>query len=339
MAAAGNPTRRLAHVDAGAVIVENDGDIATVTLCRPERMNALDGQSVILLRNRLAALAARRSLRALVLTGAGTAFCAGGDVGGLAQAGAHGPLDPRQLRGRMQISELLHTMPAVTIAAVNGACAGAGLGFAAACDLRYAAASAVFATAFLRVGMSGDHGTIWSVTRAVGPARARELFLLGDRIGADEAAACGLVHRVLPDAELRGYVAGVAQRLAAVSPSALRAMKSNLNDAIVLPFDRYLDAETQRFAEVCGSSDAQEAARAYFENATPYSTTSERPPAPTRLSFDLIPSATRAHGSPALPAAGTRGSQSQHAVRHPSPGSPSPHRSRCRHRRTRHRGS
>lgn len=251
------------------VTVEDDGRVATVTLCRPERLNALDGPAVNLLRERLALLAARRSLRVLVLTGAGSAFCAGGDVSALTDAGLQEPLDPVHLRELMQISELLHTMPLVTIAAVNGACAGAGLGFAAACDLRYAATSAVFATAFLKVGVPGDHGTIWSVTRAVGPGRARELFLLGERFGAEAAAACGLVHGVLPDAELRVHAADVAQRLATRSPDALRAMKANLNDAIVLPFDRYLDAEARRFAQVCGSPDAQEAARAYLEKRDP----------------------------------------------------------------------
>ena len=98
---------------------------------------------------------------------------------------------PLDLRSIMEIAELLHTMPAVTVAAVNGPCAGAGLSFACACDLRYAARSAVFVTAFVRVGSSGDHGSAWVLTRAVGPAKASELLLLGDRVDAEEACASG----------------------------------------------------------------------------------------------------------------------------------------------------
>jgi 2-(1,2-epoxy-1,2-dihydrophenyl)acetyl-CoA isomerase len=256
-------------MEGDAVVVEEDGVVVTVTLHRPERKNALDRPAVAMLHDGLAALASRPSVRVVILTGSGSAFCAGGDVGGLATAGPSGSLDADELRRLMDVSALLHTMPAITIAAVNGACAGAGLGFAAACDLRYAARSATFVPAFLRVGVPGDHGAIWSVTRAVGPARARSLFLLGYPIGAEEALAAGLVHEVVPDDALGRRVAVVAERLAATAPSALRAMKANLNDALVLPFDRYLDVEATRFAEVCGSPDAVEAARAFLEKRPP----------------------------------------------------------------------
>jgi 2-(1,2-epoxy-1,2-dihydrophenyl)acetyl-CoA isomerase len=169
----------------------------------------------------------------------------------------------------MEIDELLHGRGKPVIAAVNGGCAGAGLSLAAACDLRYAASSAVFATAFLRVGVSGDHGGIWSVMRAVGPARARELFLLGERIPASEAERLGLVHEVVPDDQLEGHVAGIAGRLVAAPPAAVAAMKANLNDAEVLGFGDYLDRETERFLSVLGSPEAVEAARAFVRKPTP----------------------------------------------------------------------
>src|SRR4029077_15817660 len=130
---------------------------------------------------------------------------------GEARSGDAAPLD---LRSLMEVSELLHTMPAFTVAAVNGPAAGAGLSFACACDLRYAARSAVFVTAFLRVGSSGDHGSAWVLTRSVGPAQARELLLLGERVAADEALRIGLVSEVLDDDALTGHVDVIAARLA-----------------------------------------------------------------------------------------------------------------------------
>jgi 2-(1,2-epoxy-1,2-dihydrophenyl)acetyl-CoA isomerase len=165
----------------------------------------------------------------------------------------------------MEVSELLHTMPAITVAAVNGPCAGAGLSFACACDLRYAAQSAVFVSAFLRVGSSGDHGSAWVLTRAVGPAKARELLLLGDRIDAVEADRIGLVSEVVDDDALANHVDRIAARLAAMPPHAARLMKQNLDDAITLPLVDYLDAETARFAECSGSAEAVAAAQAFLD--------------------------------------------------------------------------
>jgi len=143
------------------------------------------------------------------------------------------------------------------------------MALACACDLRYAARSAVFATAFLRVGVSGDYGAVWTVTRAVGPAKARELFLLGDRVAADEAARIGLVHGVVADHDLDDHVSGVATRLAASAPIAVAGLKANLNDALILGFSAYLDREAERFGRCLHTEDAREAARAFLEKRTP----------------------------------------------------------------------
>jgi 2-(1,2-epoxy-1,2-dihydrophenyl)acetyl-CoA isomerase len=209
-------------------------------------------------------LAGDGAVRTVVLTGAGRGFCAGGDVTSMTGGGSGEPVD---LRSIMQISELLHTMPAITVAAVNGPCAGAGLSFACACDLRYAARSAIFVSAFLRVGSSGDHGSAWVLTRAVGPAKARELLLLGERVDADEALRIGLVSAVLDDDVLAARVDGIAARLAAMPPTAARLMKQNLDDAISLPLGPYLDAETERFAECSGSEESVAAAKAFLEKS------------------------------------------------------------------------
>jgi 2-(1,2-epoxy-1,2-dihydrophenyl)acetyl-CoA isomerase len=244
------------------------GAVATVVLDRPDRLNALTGAMVVALRDALASLAADPSVRVVVLTGAGRGFCAGGDVEGLAGEGDAAPLAV-PLRTVMEVSELLHTMPQPTIAAINGPCAGAGLSFACACDLRYAAGSAVFATAFLRVGSSGDHGSAWLLTRVVGPATARELLFLGPRLDAGEAARIGLVHAVLDDGDLLPHVTATAESLAGAMPIALRNLKANLVDAIDLPLGEYLDREVERFEATMASEDAREAARAFVEKRPP----------------------------------------------------------------------
>lgn len=249
-----------------SIDVEHDGAVVTLTLDRPERLNALDLEHVLALRDELRTLASDPDVRAVVLTGAGRGFCAGGDVTSMAGEGAESSesAEPVDLRSIMEVSELLHAMPAFTVAAVNGPCAGAGLSFACACDLRYAARSAVFVSAFLRVGSSGDHGSAWVLTRAVGPAKARELLFLGDRVDADEAARIGLVSAVLDDDALRDHVDAVAARLAETPPNAARLMKQNLDDALTLPLTTYLDAETARFAECSGSPEAVAAAKAFL---------------------------------------------------------------------------
>jgi 2-(1,2-epoxy-1,2-dihydrophenyl)acetyl-CoA isomerase len=252
-----------------SIDLARDGAVATVTLHRPDKLNALDLEHVLALRDALRTLATDGDVRAVVLTGAGRGFCAGGDVTSMTgeSAGSAEPVssaEPVDLRAIMEVAELLHGMPAFTVAAVNGPCAGAGLSFAAACDLRYAARSAVFVSAFLRVGSSGDHGSAWVLTRAVGPARARELLFLGERVDAEEAHRIGLVSAVLADDELRAHVDAVAARLAAMPPNASRAMKQNLDDALTLPLGAYLDAETARFAECSGSPEAVAAAKAFL---------------------------------------------------------------------------
>jgi 2-(1,2-epoxy-1,2-dihydrophenyl)acetyl-CoA isomerase len=250
-----------------SIDVAHDGDragaVVTITLNRADHLNALDLEHVVALRDELRALAADDGVRAVVLTGAGRGFCAGGDVTSMTGEGG-GASEPVDLRAIMEVSELLHGMPAFTVAAVNGPCAGAGLSFACACDLRYAARAAMFVSAFLRVGSSGDHGSAWVLTRAVGPAKARELLFLGERIDADEAHRIGLVSAVLEDGALRDHVDAVAERLASMPPNAARRMKENLDDALTLPLGAYLDAETARFAECSGSPEAVAAAKAFL---------------------------------------------------------------------------
>ena len=172
---------------------EVSGPVATITLNRPDRLNAMTEELIAGVLVLLEQVSADEAIRVLVLTGAGRGFCAGGDLGAMGEFAE--PRTPgasiAQLRRLHRTTELLHEMPKPTIAAVNGPCAGAGLSWACACDLRIAAESAVFRTAFLSAGLTGDFGGTWLLTRLVGAGRARDLYFRNEKLSAAAAAAWG----------------------------------------------------------------------------------------------------------------------------------------------------
>ncbi len=229
------------------VLLEQSDGIACVTLNRPDKLNALSTGLLGALLESLEQVAGDPAVRVVILSGAGRGFSAGGDRDetgdpwgvGLAE-------DTALLRRLMESSLLLHEMPAVTIAAVNGPCAGGALALACACDLRYASVSARFVTAFARVGLSGDFGGTATLSWVLGPAKARELYLLSEVIDAAEAKRIGLVSAAVPEDELLPHVRQVAERVAGAAPGALVAMKQNLNDALRLPLAEVLDREAER---------------------------------------------------------------------------------------------
>jgi 2-(1,2-epoxy-1,2-dihydrophenyl)acetyl-CoA isomerase len=199
--------------------------VATLTFNRPDRMNALSTPIMEGLLLGLPRLADDPAVRVVVLTGAGRAFCAGGDVKSMAEGGERrSPAEATaHLRSRMEVSRILHELPKPTIAMINGPAAGAGLAFALACDLRIAGASARLVTAFVRVGFSGDFGGSYFLTRLVGTAKARELYFTGRPVDAEEALSLGLVNRVVPDDQLATVTLELAQSLAHGPAVALRA--------------------------------------------------------------------------------------------------------------------
>ena len=227
---------------------EVSGPVATVTLNRPDRLNAMTEELIGGVLACLEQASADDAIRAVVLTGAGRGFCAGGDLGAMGEfAGPRTEEASRaELRRLHRTTELLHEMPKVTIAAVNGPCAGAGLSWACACDLRIAAESAVFRTAFLSAGLTGDFGGTWSLTRLVGAGRARHLFFVNEKLSAASAAAIGLVGEVVPDGALMGRVADIASGLAQGPPHVVAGIKQNLNDAEELDLHAVLNAEAER---------------------------------------------------------------------------------------------
>lgn len=249
---------------------EKTGPVATLTMNRPERMNGMTGLMVHEAREALTHAADDTEIRVLVLTGAGKAFCPGADLNVVVSSSGHqdaadGGSGPRDYH----VSTLLHEMPAVTIAAINGACAGAALGWACGCDFRFAAQSARFNVAFLDVGVAGDMGGPWTLPRIVGAARARELYFMPGKFDAAEALRIGLVTRVFPDESFRTEIGAIVERLTAAAPMALRTMKSNFVEAERMDLRSYIDLETARHTPMFATHDTREAFAAKVEKRKP----------------------------------------------------------------------
>jgi 2-(1,2-epoxy-1,2-dihydrophenyl)acetyl-CoA isomerase len=247
--------------------------VAILTMNRPERLNAMSPPMLDALSAALPRLADASDVGVVVLTGAGRAFCAGGDVKAMAEAaeGADGALEERaqRLRARMEVSRWLHEMPKPTIAMVRGAAAGAGLSLAMACDLRIVSDTAKFTTAFARVGYSGDFGGSFFLTRLVGTARARELYFTAEVLDPARALAIGLVNRVVPDANLEAEALGLARRLAGGPRVAYRYIKRNMNAAESGSLAELLDLEAWHHARTGMTADHREATRAFVEKREP----------------------------------------------------------------------
>ncbi len=240
--------------------------VATLTINRPENFNGMTVRMVNETYACLSAAAEDPGVRILVMTGAGRAFCPGADLKGTAAGANDGAINDK---AAYHVARVLHEMPALTIAAVNGACAGAGFGWACGADVRVAARSANFATAFLKVAVAGDMGIPWSLPRLIGAARARELSFLCERFSADEAREAGFVARLWDDEVFREEVARMVGFLAAQSPAALRTMKAHYLAAERVPFKEYLELETERHFQLTSSPDFREAALAFVEKRDP----------------------------------------------------------------------
>lgn len=260
------------------LLESNDRGIATLTMNRPAARNAMSGEMMEGLREALPRLAADPKVRAVVLTGAGGAFCAGGDVkgfaaGAAASAGGGGEFNMEQrvhgLRTGMEVSRWLHEMPKPTLAVIPGPAAGAGLSLALACDLRVAVDTAKFTTAFAKIGLAGDYGGSYFLPYLVGAAKARELYFTADVISAQQALDMGLVNHVFPAAGFEAAAAAYARRLADLPTVALGYMKKNLNAAQHASLSDVLDLEAMHMIRTFMTEDHKGAARAFVEKRPP----------------------------------------------------------------------
>jgi len=242
--------------------VDRDGAVATVTLDRPDALNAQTGASRRALVKDLRALSADAAVRCVVLTGAGRAFCAGQD---LREEGALENVDDMIRETYIPIVEALVGMPKPVIAAINGAAAGAGLSIALACDQRYMAEDAVLMMAFSNIALVPDCGGSWFLTRIVGYARAFEIAASGRRVGAEEALALDLVQRVLPRDELSAATQTAAHELAARPTQTLGWTKRLMREAEGSSLADVMELEAQLQPAAVGSHDHAEGVAAFLE--------------------------------------------------------------------------
>jgi len=256
---------------------EIDDGVAVITMNRPDRRNAFSRAMVSALGAVLAQVETDEAVGCVVLTGAGGAFCAGGDVKSMAASadredGASRSLDDRIHRQRLNqraTSGRLWSMPKPTIAAIGGPAAGAGLSLALACDLRYAVPGAVLTTAFARVAFSGDYGGTWFLTQLVGSGKAKELYYFSERLSAEDAQRLGIVNAIFPPADFEREVMERARRLAQGPSIAYRYMKENLNRAVTGELGDCMDLEATHHVHTGLTEDHREAAQAFASKREP----------------------------------------------------------------------
>jgi enoyl-CoA hydratase/carnithine racemase len=248
------------------ILPARDGDVVTLTFNQPDRLNAMTQAMGEAFRAAVAELTGDARLRAVILTGAGRAFSAGGDLtmieGRAAQGAAKGPSGRRQIRDGMrafyQLFLSLREVPCPVIAAINGAAIGAGLCVALACDVRIAASEAKLGLNFTQLGLHPGMGATWTLPRLVGPARAAEILYSSRPLRGEEAAAIGLVNRALPAPEVLPAARALAAEFAAAAPLAVRGVKRALRRSETASLEDQLDFEASEQAACFESKDVQE---------------------------------------------------------------------------------
>lgn len=253
--------------------------VAVITFNRPERRNALSEEMYIGFSRVLPEIAVDPDIRVVMVTGAGNAFCAGGDVKAFRERHQHGTghgeptgLDDQvaYIRQRQRyVSFALHHLPRPVVAALPGPAAGAGLSIALAADIRLAAEQAFLVPAFATIGVSGDFGGSWFLSHLVGPSKAKELYWTSPRLSAVDALAMGLVNQVLPNDHFNTTALDYCHDLASRSPIALRLMKENINRSLSCDLGTALDAEAANMSRSMATTDHREATAAFLEKRAP----------------------------------------------------------------------
>ena len=259
------------------VLYDVQDGVATITLNRPESLNAMNPEMLATMFGVAEKASADPGVRCVVVTGAGRAFSAGGDVKAMAQGnasggrreGAIGNTPSAGLRQQEEVSRLLQEMPKPTIAAINGVAAGAGLSVALAADLRVASDQARFTTAFAKVGFSGDFGGTWLLQRLVGPAKAKELYFMSEIFPAQRALELGLVTKVVPHDSLLDETMALARRLADGPTLAYGRMKDNFTFGATNSFGDALTREAENMIASGQTEDHKAAALAFVEKREP----------------------------------------------------------------------
>ena len=266
----------MAAVDTGSdtLLVDITDGVATVTMNRPEARNAMNREMMQTMGTAFVELEHNPDARCIVLTGAGKGFCAGGDIKSMAGAGSGKArsIDEsihRQREEQRGSAGRLYKMPKPTLASLPGAAAGAGLSLALACDMRSMASNAIMTTAFAKVGFAGDYGGTYFLTHLVGSAKARELYMLSDRVSAEEALALGLTTLVCEPEARQEKTREMALRLANGPSVAYRYMKENLNRAVSGEVDDCMDLEATHHIHSGQTEDHKMAVKAFLDKTDP----------------------------------------------------------------------
>jgi enoyl-CoA hydratase/carnithine racemase len=269
MAENGNGTERATGTP--EVLCEVRERVAKITLNRPEAKNAMTMDMKEALYCLVRDLEDDPEVGCFLLTGAGTAFSAGGDTKRMQREGKPPVMEDRQrqLRWEHELPRMLHRSSKPTIAALNGAAAGAACSIALSCDLRIASEKGFIVTSFAKLGLSGDYGGTWFLTQLVGPAKAREIYFTAERVDAKTCLELGIFNRVVPDADLQNEAFSLAAQIASGPPIALRWMKANLNRALEEDLETCLRYEADRMVRGALTDDYTEAVAAFAEKRKP----------------------------------------------------------------------
>jgi|TARA_B100002003_G_scaffold181900_1_gene170040 enoyl-CoA hydratase/carnithine racemase len=254
--------------------------VGVITLNKPHKKNALGDILTPALRRTVVTLEEDDRVGCVMITGAGDAFCSGGDVSGMGGGGSRSEKPSQPVKSKKDlIAELthkqvtltlrIHELAKVTIAALPGAAAGAGLSIALACDLRVASSKAFVTTAFRNIGLSGDYGGSWFLPRLIGLAKAKELYYTADRVDAEEGARLGIFNKVFPEDTFREDALAYAARIANGPTNALGRMKINLNRGINQSLRESLVLEAQHLIGSAGNNESKEAISAFMEKRMP----------------------------------------------------------------------
>ena len=266
------------NLDTGTehLIAKIENNVGYLIMNRPEARNAMSSEMNGALQEKIAEFELDEEVRCVVLTGAGNAFCAGGDVKGMnAKNKGDSEKDTidkaihRQRDNQRGTSGKLYKMPKPTIASLPGAAAGAGLSYALSCDLRIMSSTAFMTTAFAKVGFSGDYGGTYFMSQLIGSAKARELYFLSDRVSAEEALSLGLTNWVVDADNLEAKTKEIAEKLATGPSVAYRYMKENLNRAMNGDVDECLDLEATHHVHCGQTTDHKNAVKAFVEKQQP----------------------------------------------------------------------
>lgn len=264
-------------IDTGttALLAECTDGVLTLTMNRPDARNALSVEMIEAMVSQLRWAEKDGAVRCVVLTGAGRGFCSGGDVKSMddaeseTKAIAVDTLIHLQRLAQRETAGLLYRMPKPTIAAINGAAAGAGLSLALACDMRIMSSQAIMLTAFAKVGLPGDFGGTWFLSQLVGTAKARELYMMSEKIDASEAIRLGLTNRVCEPDDLARCTAEMATKLASGPSVAFRYIKENLNRAAYVDLEDCMDLEATHHVHCMTTDDHKEAVAAFAQKREP----------------------------------------------------------------------